>query len=149
MTVDGLRSTKGSTPLTARGEGKRERIMDSAAAVLARSGYAGTTLGEIASLAGTHAGSLYYYFDSREALVEAVLVRGVDSALAYSAAAVDSLPPEASSRDRLVAAITAHIEYMLEGSDYAVAGVRAIGQVPEPIASAVTRRHRAYGRFFA
>jgi len=149
-TADGEpRSAKGGTKLTARGEGKREKILDAAARVLARTGYAGSTLAEIAALAGTYAGSLYYYFESREALVEEVLSRGVQSAHAYSAAAVEALPDDATSRERLTAAITAHIEFMLERSDYALAGVRAIGQVPEDIYTAVLEHQRAYGRLFA
>jgi AcrR family transcriptional regulator len=144
-----LRSPKGGTRLTARGEGKREKILGAAAQVLARTGYAGSTLAEIAALAGTHAGSLYYYFESREALVEEVLARGVHSAHAYTASAVEALPAGATSRERLTTAITAHIEFMLERSDYALAGVRAIGQVPEDIDAAVVEHQRAYGRFFA
>ena len=49
---------------------KREQILDAAAKVLARRGYAATTLAEIAEEVGSAgAGSLYYHFDSREQLI--------------------------------------------------------------------------------
>lgn len=144
-----VRSPRGSAPLTARGDAKREKILDAAAAVLAQSGYAGATLAEIAALAGTHAGSLYYYFASREDLVTEVLIRGVSDIHRFVALQLDAMAEDATSQARLSAAIAAHIEYMLERSNYALAGVRAVGQVPEVIGRKVIEHNRAYGRLFA
>ena len=45
-----------------KGERTRTRILDAAADVLARRGYAAATLTEIASVAKMQAGSLYYHF---------------------------------------------------------------------------------------
>ena len=45
--------------------------------MLARRGYAGTMLAEVAEEAATQSGSLYYHFDSREELIEEVLQQGV------------------------------------------------------------------------
>jgi AcrR family transcriptional regulator len=53
---------------------KRQRILDAAAKILARHGYAEATLAAIADDVGTHAGSIYYYFPSREDLVKEVLL---------------------------------------------------------------------------
>ena len=138
-----------AAPLTAKGEHKRDQVLDAAAGLLAREGYVGTTLAHIASAAGTHAGSLYYYFESREALVAEVMRRGTDRADAYVRAALNGLPTRATSQRRLEAAVTAHIRYMLEQSDYVVAGVRMLGQAPETVNAQVRERNRAYGRLFS
>lgn len=53
---------------------RREEILDTAAAVFASSGYAGTSLRDVADACGIQAGSLYHHFDSKEAIV-AELVR--------------------------------------------------------------------------
>jgi TetR/AcrR family transcriptional regulator, cholesterol catabolism regulator len=144
----GRRTARAGAPLTARGDAKREKILEAAAAVLARSGYSGAGLAEIASLAGTHAGSLYYYFDSREELVEAVLTRGVHAIHHHVLDELEALGEHADPEARLATAIHAHIEYMLQRSDFALAGVRAIGQVPEDINRNLVKHQRTYGRMF-
>ena len=51
----------------------RERIIDSALDRFADDGYAGATMAAIARAAGISAGNIYRYFDSKEALLDAVL----------------------------------------------------------------------------
>jgi TetR/AcrR family transcriptional regulator, cholesterol catabolism regulator len=131
--------------LTARGESTRERIIHSAARVLARSGYAAATLTEIAQTADTKAGSIYHYFDSRESLIREVMTRGITETLDHVGAALDSLAAGASSRDRLSAVIRAHVEYVLSGSDIARASIRILGQVPEDVEGPAIELHRQYG----
>lgn len=153
MTVDELPpQTPGSdrrTPLTARGKGKRQLILEVTAELLARNGYAGTTLADIAEGAGTQAGSLYYHFSSREDLALEVLTTGARAALAHSSAAVQRLPAETPARTRLEAAIMAHVAFMLERSPAAMASIRAIGQIPPTIAEPLKDIFDEYGQFFA
>ena len=52
---------------------KRQRILDAAAKALAMQGYSEAKLSDIAREAGTHAGSLYYYFPSRDSLMKEVM----------------------------------------------------------------------------
>lgn len=134
--------------LTSRGEIKRQQILDAAAKVLARRGYAGTQLSEIAQQAETQPGSLYYHFESREELIEEVLRQGVTLSFARALAVVDSLPAGTSALDRLAAALRAHLKFQLVESDYARAAVRSIGQYPEDMWSRVNAKFRAYGKFF-
>lgn len=134
--------------LTSRGESKRQQILDAAAKVLARRGYAATQLSEIAQQAETQPGSLYYHFESREDLIEEVLRQGVTLSFARAVAVVDSLPAGASALDRLAAALRAHLKFQLVESDYARAAVRSIGQYPEDMWSRVNAKFRAYGKFF-
>ncbi len=59
------------------GSPTRERILDVAEALFAQHGLAGTAVRDIAREAGLTPGSLYHYFDGKQALYEAVLERGV------------------------------------------------------------------------
>lgn len=133
---------------TSRGKLKRKQILDAAAKVLARRGYASTMLSEIAEEAGTQPGSLYYHFDSREELIEEVLRQGVSAAFKRTRGVVNRLPAESRARDRLEAALRAHLKYQLVESDYARAAVRSIGHYPEDMWARVNQKFRAYGKFF-
>ena len=52
---------------------KRRQIMDGARAVFLAQGFDGASMGEIARQAGVSKGTLYVYFDSKEALFEAIV----------------------------------------------------------------------------
>ena len=134
---------------TLRAALKREQILEAAAKVLARRGYAATTLAEIAEEVGiAGAGSLYYHFDSKERLIEELLRRGVHVAFEQSRRAVAALPASASPLARLTAAIRAHLRCVLVESDYARATGRSTGQVPEEMWTRVNADFRRYGRFY-
>ncbi|MCG8589632.1 MAG: TetR/AcrR family transcriptional regulator [Proteobacteria bacterium] len=126
----------------------RNRILDAAAATFRARGYAGTTLGAIANAAGTKAGSLYYHFASKEALVEEVLNRGVEGASTRVRRALKALPGNAAPLERLSAAVEAHLSAVLEADDYASANIRILGQVPEAIRRRHLARQRRYGRYW-
>jgi TetR/AcrR family transcriptional regulator, cholesterol catabolism regulator len=142
--------TKGSAvaAVDSKSDRTRRRILDAAARTFRRSGYASVTLKDIAHEAGLQAGSLYYHFDTKEALVEEVLAVGVDGAIAATRDAVAALGPGADPLARLRAAIAAHLRVVLSDGAYASANLRILGQVPD----AVRRRHlelqRAYGAFW-
>ena len=55
----------------------RERILDAAAHVLSRKGYAGTRLSDVADQAEIQAPAIYYYFPSRDDLIEEVMWSGI------------------------------------------------------------------------
>ncbi|MEO5901904.1 MAG: TetR/AcrR family transcriptional regulator [Ilumatobacteraceae bacterium] len=136
-------------PLTARGHDKRQRILDEAADILARQGYAGTTLADIAKAAGTHAGSLFYHFGSREELAEEVFTAGARAALHHVSTAVAALPDGVSARIALETAIVAHVAFILERSPAALASIRSIGQIPAAIAEPLQVVFAEYGHYFA
>jgi TetR/AcrR family transcriptional regulator, cholesterol catabolism regulator len=123
--------------------------MDVTAEVLVRRGFGATTLAEIAEGAGTLAGSLYYHFDSREDLVAEVLVEGVRELNVYVHASLAALGDAANARQRLETALRAHVEYVLERSAYARAGVRAIGQIPPEIEARFWPAVEEYGEFIS
>ena len=67
----------------------RERLVDAAARVFARKGFAGTSLDEIADEAGVTKGAVYSNFDSKEDLVRAVLEERLETPLRSIAWEVD------------------------------------------------------------
>jgi AcrR family transcriptional regulator len=131
-----------------KSERTRQRILDAAAVAFQRRGYATVTLKDIAALADMQAGSLYYHFDTKEELVEAVLDAGVDGAIAATREAVDALGPDADPLTRLRIGLAAHLRFVLAESPYASANLRILGQVPEPIRERHLKRQRAYGAFW-
>ena len=114
-----------------KGERTRTRILDAAAQVLARKGYAATTLTEIAATAKMQAGSLYYHFDSKDAIVEEVLRVGIDHARDAIRAALKAAGENASGHDRLMAAIIAYVTVITIDSDFSQANIRCYAEAPE------------------
>jgi len=68
---------------------KRRRILDAALRTFADRGYHGTAVPEVADTAGVGVGTLYRYFDNKDALVNAVYC---DAKLRLRAALLDGLP---------------------------------------------------------
>lgn len=56
-----------------RRRGKRERLVDAAAAVIHQQGVEATTLADIAQAADVPVGNVYYYFKTKDDLVEAAV----------------------------------------------------------------------------
>jgi len=127
---------------------KRERIVKAAAVVFCRRGYAEATLAEIAAEAGTQAGSLYYYFDGRDQLVEEVLSYTVRDLRAKVANALEMLPPAADSLDRLITTVRTHVLTILEMDAFNLAYHKIHDQVPPELNERNKRDARSYARFW-
>ena len=67
--------------LTPKGQATRNRIIDAATELIARHGVAGTGIEDVRETAGVSGSQLYHYFDSKQALIRAVITRQADSAL--------------------------------------------------------------------
>lgn len=61
--------------LTRKGQATRERILESATDLIARHGVAGTSTEDVRKAAGISGSQLYHYFDSKQALIRAVITR--------------------------------------------------------------------------
>jgi len=72
----------------ARRTGTREAIMDAATELFAARGVTSTSIDEVAEKAGIAKGSIYYNFDSKAGLVEAILARSSELLGEAMAAAV-------------------------------------------------------------
>jgi AcrR family transcriptional regulator len=123
----------------------RERILDAAAHVLSRKGYAGTRLSDVAEQAEIQAPAIYYYFPSRDDLIEEVMWSGIAHMREHLTGMLAALPPGADALDRIDAAVEAHLRYCLEISDYTTASIRNAGQVPENIAIRYAAEASQYG----
>lgn len=96
-------------------------VLDAAARLFCRQGYEGTSVRDIARAAGMLPGSLYCHFATKDDLLIAVYLRGVERICAAVEAAVQRLD---DPWDRLEAACVAHLEAILRDDDYARVVVR-------------------------
>ena len=126
----------------------RARILDSAAHVLSVKGYAGTRLSDVADYAELQAPAIYYYFGSREELIEEVMFCGIAELRGHVQEVLDGLPPDTSPMDRIIAAVEAHLRHELEISDYATASIRNSGQIPERLRDRQLKEEASYGRLW-
>jgi len=128
---------------------RREELLDRAGELMAAKGYDGTSMRDIASAVGMLPGSLYYHFESKEALflalhqrVVAVMEARVSAALA---AADDS---GFGPWDRLEAAATAHLEGLIEtGNLVAIVSPEFLGE-REGISAQIRLERRRYEQIF-
>ncbi|WP_138519045.1 TetR/AcrR family transcriptional regulator [Limnobacter alexandrii] len=67
--------------MTSKAELRRQQILDAAAECFRKSGFHGASMSEIAKSFGMSAGHIYNYFESKEAIIEAMVKRDLDQAL--------------------------------------------------------------------
>jgi len=105
-----------------RRENRRHRLLDAAAAVFRQSGFDGASVRDIAAAAGMRPSAVYYFFCSKEDLLEAVYAEGVQR---ISTAVEQAVAGRRAPWRRLEAAAAAHLSTLLDPGDYAavVAGV--------------------------
>jgi TetR/AcrR family transcriptional regulator, cholesterol catabolism regulator len=126
----------------------RRRILDAAAHVLSVKGYGGLRLTDVAAEADLQAPAIYYYFPSREDLIEEVMWAGIADMNVHVAKILGALPTKASALDRLLAAVEAHLRHALETSDYTTAAIRNAGQVPHAIRQRQILEEERYGEIW-
>jgi TetR/AcrR family transcriptional regulator, repressor of fatR-cypB operon len=78
-------------------EDRREAIMAAALELFVERGFFGTAVPEIADRAGVGAGTIYRYFDSKEALVNAIYRQ---EKMHFAHLVLDDFPPSAPTRDQ-------------------------------------------------
>ncbi|NYE94688.1 AcrR family transcriptional regulator [Psychromicrobium silvestre] len=124
----------------------RERILDAAAQVLSQKGYAGMRLADVARVAEVQAPAIYYYFQSRDELVEEVMWAGAHRVRTHVEQVLDELPQETSPLQKILHAVEAHLRYELNISDYATASIRNTGQLPEHLRVRPAAEEATYSR---
>jgi len=90
-------------PRQRRKEARPAELMAAALELFVEKGFVGTRLEDVAARAGVSKGTLYLYFDSKEALFKAVIQEGIVPILEQGAGLVDSF--EGSAADLLRALI--------------------------------------------
>jgi len=103
-----------------RDEGnRRQELLQHAARLFRQQGYAATTTRDIAAAAGMRAGSPFYHFENKAALLFAVMEQGMRGALQRQAAAVQAVPARAAPQTMLRSLVRAHFDVLLgPGSDF-------------------------------
>lgn len=140
-----LATVKNGTKLDTKSARTRIRILDAAARVLSTKGYAATRLSDVAEVADLQAPAIYYYFTSREELVEEVMWVGLADMRECLLAKLKKVPADATAMDRIMAAVEAHLRHELEISDYTTAAIRNSGQLPAHIRKRQAAEEKKYG----
>lgn len=122
--------------------------MDAAAHVLSTKGYAGLRLNDVAAQAELQAPAIYYYYPSRDDLIEEVMWVGIADMREHVITVLDGLPADVCALDRLLAAVEAHLRHELEISDYTTAAIRNAGQVPAAIRKRQLLEEQRYGEIW-
>jgi AcrR family transcriptional regulator len=122
----------------------RERLLDAAAGVLSQKGFAGTRLSDIAERAHVQAPAIYYYYSSREDLIEEVMYVGASAMRTHLVDTLAALPAGAAAVDRLAAAVEAHLRHELELSEYSTAIIRNGNQLPPKVGRRALEEIAAY-----
>jgi len=153
MTAASTDAARPSGPsASTKGDRTRRRLLDAAAAEVARHGRAGASLTAIAAAAGLKPGSIYFHFGSRDQLIDAMLEEGVRESLARLDQALAAVNPAhsqaqpADPRARLRAAIRAHLDALADLRDYAAVVLAPALARDEPPGAAFRALRGAYLR---
>jgi AcrR family transcriptional regulator len=120
MSVSTSTHSAGRAP---RQDNRRQQLLDVAARLFRERGYHVTSMRDIAHEVGMLSGSIYYHFSSKEELLLAVYEEG----LRHIAEQVDVAVDEKNTPwDRLEAGCAAHLEALLELSDYTQVMIRVL-----------------------
>ncbi|OUS05402.1 TetR family transcriptional regulator [Rhodobacterales bacterium 52_120_T64] len=125
----------------------RAGILNAAASLFCQHGYGGVSLRAIAEAAGIKAGSIYYHFASKDAIVTEILDAGILSVHDEARAAVEALPNDTTPDAIFRAAVRGHLHALLEHGDYTSANVRIFGQVPPAVRDANLPVRKAYEKY--
>jgi AcrR family transcriptional regulator len=108
----------------------RRQILNAAAKLLRRNGYASTSLRDVAAATGMKAGSLYYHFASKEEIAETVMAEGIDLVRAAVKKALAARPTGSDPLEDIEIAVRAHLQALHKSGDYASANIRCFNHVP-------------------
>jgi AcrR family transcriptional regulator len=124
-----------------RAENQRERIIQEAAVLFARSGFDGSSLNDLAEELGISKAGIYHYFKTKQDVYDAITIQTLQGLFDHVSA---MLADAASPFDRLEAAMKAHAEFF--ESNYWAFRAMLISfsgmSVPQPRHEAVVLRKR-------
>jgi AcrR family transcriptional regulator len=98
---------------------RRRALLQSAARLFRRKGFAATSTRDIAAAVGMRSGSPFYHFESKGALLFAVMEEGMRSAIERQDAALARAREQGSAAARLRVLVRSHVDVLLgPGSDF-------------------------------
>ncbi len=128
-----------------RQDNRRQLLLDAAAGLICRRGFHGTSMRDIGRATDMLAGSIYYHFPSKDALLVAIYAEGVRRI----AERVDAAVARATDpMKRLEAACVAHLEMLLTDSDYAQVVVRVLPEDVPAVSARLTALRDDYEERF-
>ena len=95
-------------------------VISAAVVAMAENGYHGTSVRDIAQLAGVSSAAIYHYFTSKQHLLEVIMIRGTEHLHAQTEAALLAAP--ANPADRLRAIVGVHVARHLSAQREAFVG---------------------------
>ncbi|HEY1101905.1 MAG TPA: TetR/AcrR family transcriptional regulator [Burkholderiaceae bacterium] len=136
-----------SAPVRARRSHNRlQQVLDAAARVFAQRGFAAASVREIVQPIGMLPGSLYYHFPTKDDLLVAVYEEGVQRILADVDAAIARVD---TPWKQLEAACVAHLQSILDQTDYSQVVIRIRPGDAAPVADRLTALRNRYEQRFA
>lgn len=105
-------------------EKREQRILDAAADLFVHYGYDKTTVNDIARRAGVSKGAIYLHFDSKDALLEALIIREL---MNYAETWLDLL--EADPQGGTIGGMYKNSLYALSGNDFMAAIFKRDGRI--------------------
>ncbi|MEE8197169.1 MAG: TetR/AcrR family transcriptional regulator [Acidiferrobacterales bacterium] len=112
-----------STTTAPRQDNRRQQLLGTAARLFRQHGYHATSMRDIASAVGMLPGSIYYHFASKDELLVTVYREGVSRIAERLDAAVAG---KKEPWQQLEAACIAHLQTVLDHSDYAQVVIRVL-----------------------
>ena len=141
MSLRTERARSGDAP--GRPRKRAAEILAAAASVFARRGYHGASTQDIADVLGIRQASLYYYFASKEAALEAVCASGVED-YALRAARIERGPGGAAQK--VARLVFQHLAPMAERLEFTQAFLRERRFLPDPARRRIRAIERRYER---
>jgi TetR/AcrR family transcriptional regulator, transcriptional repressor for nem operon len=135
-----MRAATSSRPGPSRKEATHERIVETAARAIRRSGYGGTGVADIMKEAGLTHGGFYAHFDSREEMLAEAADRAGADTVAFLTRVAAEAPPDKALEAMLSAYLSkGHVEGRESGCAVAALGSEMPRQAPK-VRRAATRR---------
>jgi AcrR family transcriptional regulator len=98
---------------------RRRELLNSAARLFRRKGFHATSTRDIAAAVGMHSGSPFYHFESKGALLAAVMEEGMRAAIERQQAALEAAGDRIPASQRLRVLVRNHFDVLLgPGSDF-------------------------------
>ena len=130
-------------PAADRPEARRIEILAAAGGLLARRGYHGMSMRDLAAATGMSLANLYHYFPAKEDLLFALQTRAFETLIGAAETAVDRIEdPEA----RLHGLILSHVRYVASHPDILRVLVQEAGELPPARRRAVRELKERYFR---
>lgn len=134
-----------STAPTLRADNRRQALIDAAAAAFRELGYHAASMRVVAGRVGMLAGSMYYHFKSKDDLLLAVYAEGVRRLSEQVNGEIEGIEDPVA---RLRAALEAHLDGLLDGSDYVQVVIRVLPKDAPGVEDRLTALRHEYESIF-